>query len=106
MGFLITQIPKHFQPEALQTYRETKRKEMEEAALEAAAKEEQDRIIAAENAYSEAKDKQRAAIAERFRTDQGIELRGVFRSPDADEVLKAWAKRHMESGYRYWAKYI
>src|ERR1017187_7918788 len=36
IGFLITQVPKHFQREALRAYRENKRKELEAAAASAA----------------------------------------------------------------------
>jgi hypothetical protein len=42
IGFLITQVPKHFQGEALQAYRDKKRKELEAAAV-ASAREEQRR---------------------------------------------------------------
>jgi len=105
IGFLITQVPKHFQGEALKTYRDKKRKELE-AAAELAAREEERRLIAArELAETEQRHQVRAGIAERYRREQGIDLKGLLEDTEADGVLKDWAQRMLQLGQRYPSHY-
>jgi hypothetical protein len=101
VGFLITQIPKHFQGEAFQAYRETKRKELEAAAALAARAEEQRRESELALAEMEERQRVRSQIAERHRQDQGIDLKGILEDSEADETLKKWAKRMLKLGHRY-----
>jgi len=105
IGFLITQVPKHFQGDALQSYRERKRKELE-AATASAAREEQLRDQSErEAAEIEERNRVRSQIAERHRMEQGIDLKSLLKDSEADEVLKEWAKRMLRLGDRYYPCY-
>jgi hypothetical protein len=105
IGFLITQIPKHFQGEALKTYREEKRKELEATA--ALAVREQERRLESEREMAEIEERQRVRcqIAERYRTEQGIDLKSLIQDLEADEALKEWAKRMLKLGHGYRPQY-
>lgn len=105
IGFLITQIPKHFQGEALLAYRDNKRKGLEAAAV-LVTREEQ-RRQAAERELAEMEDRQqtRTQIAERHRVEQGIDLGGLLQDREADDVLKQWASRMLKLGHRYQPRY-
>ena len=105
IGFLITQVPKHFQGEAFQAYRQNKRKELEAAA--ASATRAQERIQEAEREIADMEEKQRVRgeIAERHRSGQGIDLKAVLQDSEADEVLKEWAQRMLKLGQRYQESY-
>ena len=105
IGFLITQVPKHFQGEALKTYRDKKRKELE-AAAELAAREEERRLEAErELAATEQRHKMREKLAEKYRKGQGIDVKTLLEDAEADGVLKDWARRMLNLGQRYPAQY-
>ncbi len=101
MGFLITQLPKHFQSEALQAFRDRKRQELESAALIAAREEQRRREYEEEIAAMEERQRLRAQVAEKHRLEQGIDLKILLSDPAADEVLKEWARRMLKLGHRY-----
>lgn len=105
IGFLITQVPKHFQGEALQAYRQKKRKELEAAAETAAREEEQRRETELELAAMEERQRIRAEIAEHHRKEQGIDLKALLQDSDADDALREWAKRMVKLGHRYQPRY-
>jgi hypothetical protein len=105
IGFLITQIPKHFQREALQAYREKKGRELEAAAALAASAEERRRQSEQELAEVEKRQRARSEIAERHRKEQGIDLKSVLRDSESDNVLKDWARRMLKLGHYYQARY-
>jgi hypothetical protein len=105
IGFLITQVPKHFQGEAFKAYRENKRKEVEAAAVLAARDEERRRESERELAEIEHRHGVRSQIVERHRTEQGIDLKSVMQDSEADEALKEWAKRMMKLGHHYQPRY-
>ena len=105
VGFLITQVPKHFQGEALQAYRLSKRKELDGAAAAAAREAQRLEEIEAELARLEETKRVRASAAERHRVGQGIDLRALSEDATTDEVLKEWARRMMKLGYRYRPEY-
>jgi len=105
IGFLITQVPKHFQGEAFKAYRENKRKEVEAAAVLAARDEERRRESERELAEIEHRHGVRTQIVERHRTEQGIDLKSVMQDSEADEALKEWAKRMMKLGHHYQPRY-
>ncbi len=101
MGFLITQLPKHFQPEALHAFRDRKRQELESAALIAAREEQRRREYEEELAAMEERQRIRTQVAENHRLEQGIDLWTLLSDPAADEVLKEWARRMLKLGHRY-----
>lgn len=105
VGFLITQVPKHFQGEALQAYRDKKRKELEAAAEVAARQEKQRRETEREMAELEERCRIRTEVAERHRKEQGIDLKAVLQDSEADDILKEWAKRMLKLGHRYHPHY-
>lgn len=105
IGFLITQVPKHFQKEALQAYRDNKRKELETAAVLAAR--ESERLRESEREWAEVEERQRARteLAERHRTGEGIDLKLLLQDAEADDVLKEWAKRMLKLGHCFQPRY-
>lgn len=105
IGFLITQVPKHFEGEAFRTYRQAKRKQLEAAAVAAAQEEERRLEHEREIAEFQERYEQRVAITEKFRTGQGIDLKELERSPEADEAVKDWARRMLKLGHRFQPKY-
>jgi len=105
IGFLITQVPKHFQGEAFQTYRTNKRKELEVAAAAAAREEQRRQEAEAEIAEMQQQRQLRSQIAERHRIEQGIDLKSLLKDAGADDALKDWAKRMLKLGFRYQASY-
>ncbi|MGH9632248.1 MAG: hypothetical protein ACRD7E_28425, partial [Bryobacteraceae bacterium] len=58
-----------------------------------------------EIAEIEQRQRVRSQIAERHRTEQGIDLKSVVQDPEADEVLKEWARRMLKLGARYQPRY-
>src|ERR1017187_7486105 len=86
IGFLITQVPKHFQREALRAYRENKRKELEAAAASAAREEERRQEAERDLVALEERQRFRSQIAERHRTEQGIDLKGLLKDSESDDV--------------------
>jgi hypothetical protein len=105
IGFLITQVPKHFQREALRAYRENKRKELEAAAASAAREEERRQEAERDLVALEERQRFRSQIAERHRTEQGIDLKGLLKDSEADDALKGWARRMLKFGPRYQPRY-
>jgi hypothetical protein len=105
LGFLITQIPKYFQGEAFQAYRDRKRHELEAAARMAAREEERRRESVRELEETEERQQFRRRVAERHRKGQGIDLTGLLQDSEADGVLKEWAKRLLNLGHRYRPEY-
>jgi hypothetical protein len=105
IGFLITQVPKHFQGEALQAYRDNRRKELEAAAALATREEQRRQEAEREIAEVEERQRLRRQIAERHRLEQGIDLKGLVQDSEADDVLKQWAKRMLKLGHRYHPRY-
>ena len=105
IGFLITQVPKHFQREALRAYRENKRKELEAAAASAAREEERRQEAERDLVALEERQRFRSQIAERHRTEQGIDLKGLLKDSESDDVLKGWAKRMLKFGPRHQPRY-
>jgi hypothetical protein len=105
IGFLITQVPKHFQGAALQAYRENKRKELETAAASAARDEQRRQEAERDIAKMEQRQRVRSQIAERHRIEQGIDLKGLLKDTEADDVLKEWATRMLKLGIRYQPRY-
>jgi hypothetical protein len=105
IGFLITQVPKHFQREALQAYRENRRKELEAAAALATREEQRREEAEREIAEMEERQRVRSQIAERHRVEQGIDLKGLLQDSAADDVLQQWAKRMLKLGHRYHPHY-
>jgi len=101
IGFLITHVPKHFQGEALRTYRENKRRQIDAAAAAAARAEEQRLEAERELADVEERERVRSAIAERHRLEQGIDLKALVQDAEADDVLKQWAKAMLKLGRRF-----
>lgn len=106
IGFLITQVPKHFQADSLQTYRLNKRRELEAAAASAARDEDRRREAERELAEMEESQRVRGQVAERHRTGQGIELKSLLQDPEADDTLKDWARRMMKLGHRHLPQYL
>jgi hypothetical protein len=105
IGFLIKQVPKHFQGEALQSYRENKRKELEAAAEMAVREEQRHQESERELAAMEERQRVRIQIVDRHRIEQGIDLKRLLQDSEADDVLQAWAKRMLQLGDRYAARY-
>jgi hypothetical protein len=105
IGFLITQIPRHFQGDALRTYREARRRELESAAEFAAREEQRSRENERELAELEERQMVRSRIAERHRKESGIDLKEVLQDSEADSVLKDWATRMLSLGQRYRLRY-
>jgi hypothetical protein len=105
IGFLITQVPKHFQREALQAYRENRRKELEAVAALATREEQRREEVEREIAEMEERQRVRSQIAERHRIEQGIDLKGLLQDSAADDVLQQWAKRMLKLGHRYHPRY-
>jgi hypothetical protein len=105
IGFLITQVPKHFQGEALRAYRESKRKDLEAAAESAVREERRYQETAREAAALEERQRVRTEIVERHRIELGIDLKRLLQDSEADDVLQAWARRMLQLGDRYAARY-
>jgi len=105
VGFLIAQLPKHFQGEALQAYRQSRRKELEAAAAAAARAEERRQEAEREMAEMEEKQRVRIEIAGRHRAEQGIDLKALLEDTDADDVLKDWADRMLKQGHRFQSQF-
>lgn len=105
IGFLISQVPKHFQGDALVKYREAKAKDEEAVAnLERQQEVEQKRL---ERELTEMDDlyRQRVTYAERFRNENGIDLKSLRGAQDVPGPLREWAERMMKNGFRYARKY-
>jgi len=101
IGLLITQVPKHFKGDALQAYRENKRKALESAAALATREEQRRQERDREIVEIEERHRVRSQMAERHRIEQGIDLKGLLQDSEADDVLKDWAKRMLKFGYRH-----
>lgn len=105
VGFLITQLPKHFQPESIAAYRARKAKELE--AAETAAAQDAVRQEAADRQVAELEraERSRTAVAERYRTPKGIDVKAVLEDGDTDEGLRQWAERLLKLGRKYASRY-
>jgi hypothetical protein len=105
IGFLITQVPKFFQGEALASFRLNKRMELEAAAQASAREEDRRREAERETGEVEEAKRLRQEVAERHRSGQGIDLKAVLQDGGADDILKQWASRMIRLGYRYQPEY-
>jgi hypothetical protein len=105
VGFLITQVPKHFQTEALEAFRQKKRSELEAATASAARDEVRRQEAERELAEQEETRQLRHAISERHRVEKGIDLKALLQDPQADETLRQWASRMLKVGQRFPPQY-
>lgn len=105
IGFLITQVPKNFQGDAFRTYRENRRLEVETAAESERHHQIEQQRLDRELAEEEARYQERLSFVERFRTERGIDLRALERSPEVPAQVQEWARRVLRSGVVYIRKY-